>query len=88
MPLPYDVDPILDSLQDDLRMRINALNEAHHPVWPTDPRRIVELERTVADLRTSIVARRRELAPRDLAPGTAESTAAQAKGPDRVGQGT
>ena len=88
MPLPYDADPVLDSLQDDLRMRINALNEAFHPVWPSDPRRIAELERTVADLRASIVARRRELAQRDRAPGTAESTAAQAKGPDRVGQGT
>ena len=88
MPLPYDADPILDSLQDDLRMRINALNEAFHPVWPTDPRRIAEIERTVADLRTAILARRRELTPVNRPPQTAESTAAQAKGPDRVGQGT
>jgi len=88
MPLPYDVDPLLDSLQDDLRMRINALNEAHHPVWPTDPKRIAELERMVAELRSAILARRRELAQVDLPPGGAESRTAQAKGPDRVGQGT
>jgi hypothetical protein len=87
MPLPYDTDPILDSLQDDLRMRLSALNDAHHPVWPSDPRRIAELERLVRELREAIVARRREIAPIDRAPGTAESPAAQAKGPDRVGQG-
>jgi len=88
MPLPYDADPVLDSLQDDLRMRINALNEAFHPVWPTDPKRIAEIERTVVDLRAAIHARRRELVQANRPPQTAESTAAQAKGPDRVGQGT
>ena len=88
MPLPYDADPILDSLQDDLRMRINALNEALHPVWPTDPKRIAEIERTVADLRAAILARRRELAQVNKGPKLSESPAAQAKGPDRVGQGT
>lgn len=88
MPLPYDADPVLDSLQDDLRMRINALNEAFHPVWPSDPRRIAEIERTVSDLRTAILARRRELAQVNRPPETAQSAAAQAKGPDRVGQGT
>jgi hypothetical protein len=42
----------------------------------------------VAELRSAILARRRELAQVDLPPGGAESRTAQAKGPDRVGQGT
>ncbi|MBA3846992.1 MAG: hypothetical protein H0X45_10145 [Planctomycetes bacterium] len=89
MPLPYDSDPIIDSLQDELRMQMAALNELHHPVYPSDPRRIQELERLVRELRESINARRRELSgkvgPRD-ASGDPSLVGAhpQAKGPDRV----
>lgn len=92
MPLPYDSDPIIDSLQDELRMQMAALNELHHPVYPSDPRRIQELERLVRELRESISARRRELAagvgPRSASGDPALAGAnPQAKGPDRVGQG-
>jgi hypothetical protein len=90
MPLPYDSDPILDSLQDELRMQLAALNELHHPVYPSDPKRIAELERLVADLRTDILARRQELAGQTQPRAEREEivgSAPQAKGPDRVGQG-
>lgn len=83
MPLPYDADETLDSLLDELRMVIAALNEVHHPVYPTDPRRIRELEARRDDLREQVQARRRELAAG--APAVA-GAAPQAKGPDRVGQ--
>lgn len=90
MPFPYDSDPILDSLQDELRMQMSALNELHHPVYPADPRRIAELERLIQDLREEIGARRKELGrsarPRAVDESLVE-TSPQAKGPDRVGQG-
>ncbi len=92
MPLPYDSDPIIDSLQDELRMQLAALNELHHPVYPSDPRRIQELERLVRELRESILGRRRELGA-TVGPRSASGDPAmvgahpQAKGPDRVGQG-
>jgi hypothetical protein len=91
MPLPYDTDPTLDSLQDELRMQMAALNELHHPVYPSDPKRIAELERLVADLRDSILIRRRELGAKAKARAVGDEAvvgnAPQAKGPDRVGQG-
>jgi hypothetical protein len=61
MTTPPDYDPVLESLQDDLRANLSALNDLHHPVYPSDPRRVAELERRVSDLRESIIARRREL---------------------------
>lgn len=89
MPFPYDCDPVLDSLQDELRMQMSALNELHHPVYPSDPQRIAELERLVQDLREEIGARRRELGKSLTARAVDDTTgnAPQSKGPDRVGQG-
>ncbi len=91
MPLPYDNDPILDSLHDELRMQMTALNELHHPVYPSDPRRINEIERLVRELKESILARRRQLAGRSdphavLGDAALVGDTPQAKGPDRVGQ--
>jgi hypothetical protein len=54
-------DPVLDSLQDELRTVLDALNRLHHPVYPGDPGRIAELEREVAELRAVIAARKRSL---------------------------
>lgn len=56
-----DHDPVLQSLREELRSKIVALNELHHPVYPSDPRRIAELETVVDDLRQQITLRRREL---------------------------
>lgn len=61
MTTPADHDIQSESLQDELRAQMAALNDMHHPVYPANPRRIVELERRVEELRASIVARRREL---------------------------
>jgi hypothetical protein len=61
MSNPHDSDLVLQSLRDELRAQITALNELHHPVYPSAPHRIAELERLVADLRTQIAARRSEL---------------------------
>jgi len=63
MPQPHDNDPQLQSLRDDLRARIVALNELHHPVYPAAPARIAECERRVEELRAAITARRRDLTP-------------------------
>lgn len=63
MPQPNDNDQLLQSLRDDLRVRIVALNELHHPVYPAAPERIAEVERQVEELRSAIAARRRDLAP-------------------------
>jgi hypothetical protein len=62
MTTPSDRDPLLESLNDELRSVMAALNELHHPVYPAGPKRIAELERRIDELRASIVARRRELA--------------------------
>jgi hypothetical protein len=43
-----------------------ALNDLHHPVYPAGPKRIVELERRVAELRVAIGERRRALAAAPL----------------------
>ncbi len=61
MPLPADSDAILDALRDEMRAQLSALNELHHPVYPSDPKRITEIERLVAELRLQISERRREL---------------------------
>jgi hypothetical protein len=91
MPLPFDSDPILDSLQDELRMQLSALNDLYHPVYPADPRRVQQLDRLVRELRDSISARRRELAGAAGALAIDQQAVVgahpQAKGPDRVGQG-
>lgn len=57
-------DPLLASLLDDLRVRMTALNELHHPVYAGDARCIREQERQVDALRLDIRARRQELAGR------------------------
>jgi hypothetical protein len=63
MPQPHDNDLQLQSLRDDLRARIVALNELHHPVYPAAPSRIAECERRVEEIRVAIAARRRDLTP-------------------------
>lgn len=62
MTTPPDSDLLLESLNDELRAQMAALNDLHHPVYTAGPKRIAELERRIADLRTAIVARRRDLA--------------------------
>jgi hypothetical protein len=57
-----DPDPVIASLQDELRAQLAALNDAHHPVYGGDGVRAAALERRVAQLRAEIAARRRELA--------------------------
>ena len=63
MTTPADHDILLESMNDELRAQLAALNDLHHPVYPGNPRRIGELERRIDELRAVIVARRRELAP-------------------------
>ena len=55
-------DPVLASLQDELRVTINTLNELYHPVTPAPEERTKLLEARVSDLRSAIKARRDELA--------------------------
>jgi hypothetical protein len=61
MTTPLDLDIRLESLQEELRVNLSALNELHHPVYPAEPRRVAEVEARIGELRESIVARRREL---------------------------
>jgi hypothetical protein len=63
MTTPPDHDALVESLQDELRAQLFALNDMHHPVYPASPERIAELERRVEELRAAISARRRELRP-------------------------
>jgi len=56
-----DTDLVLDSLLDELRAVTAALNELHHPVYPSPPARIAEVEARARQLRADIAARRREL---------------------------
>ena len=72
MTTPADHDGLLESLQEDLRAQLAALNDLHHPVYPADPRRISEQERRIEDLRASIAARRRDLA-KPVAPASAKA---------------
>jgi Mg2+ and Co2+ transporter CorA len=58
-----DHDPLIESLTDELRAQMSALNEMHHPVYPSSAKRIAELEQRVADLRAAINQRRKALAP-------------------------
>ncbi len=62
MTTPPDSDLLLESLNDELRAQMAALNDLHHPVYPAGPKRIGELEQRIANLRATIVSRRRELA--------------------------
>lgn len=89
MTTPPDFDDRLEALQEELRANLHALNDLHHPVYPSDPRRVSELERRVAELHEAINARRRELrqsvAPAQRASldprAEAQQTAAPAKVP-------
>lgn len=63
MTTPPDSDLLLESLNDEMRSQMAALNELHHPVYTAGPKRIAEVERRIAELRAAIIARRRELAP-------------------------
>ena len=58
MATTLDTDPILESLLDELRAQMNALNDLHHPVYPAPAKRIAELEARVADLKAAITARK------------------------------
>ena len=58
-----DLDPVLDSLTEELRVQLVALNDLYHPVYPGSPQRIAELSARIAALKADIQARRRELAP-------------------------
>ena len=51
-------DAHLLSLLDDLKAQMAALNDLHHPVYPSSPRRVAELEGRVAELRSAISARK------------------------------
>jgi hypothetical protein len=62
MTTPPDRDLILESLSEEMRSQLSALNELHHPVNPVAGSRIKELEYRIDDLRKSIAARRKELA--------------------------
>jgi hypothetical protein len=83
MTTPPDLDPQLESLQEELRAQLAALNELHHPVYPADPRRIAELTERIAGLQADLTARRKELRAR--APATAPAPAAVATAAAKVG---
>ena len=46
-----DSDPLLESLYDDLRAQLAALNDLHHPVYPASPKRIAGTAPQAAYLR-------------------------------------
>ncbi len=56
-----DNDPLIDSLLDELRAQLNALNDLHHPVYPANPKRIAELEARITEIKASITARKAQL---------------------------
>ncbi len=58
MTTPPDHDAFVESLQEELRAQLMALNDCHHPVYPSSPGRLAELETRVEELRSSIEARR------------------------------
>jgi hypothetical protein len=58
-----DADPFLDSLYDDLRAALSAVNDLYHPVYPASPKRIAELDARIAELRQAITARKAGLRP-------------------------
>ncbi len=63
MTTPPDHDLLVESLQEELRTQLFALNDLYHPVYPASPERIAELERRVEELHQGIAARRYELRP-------------------------
>ncbi|MBA2482089.1 MAG: hypothetical protein H0V44_15610 [Planctomycetes bacterium] len=89
MTTPPDFDPILESLNEEMRSQMYALNELHHPIYPSDPKRVAELERRIAEITAAIVARRKEIRAKEqpaqrasLDPiAEAQQTAAPAKVP-------
>jgi hypothetical protein len=89
MTTPPDFDPLLESLNEEMRSQMFALNELHHPIYPSDPKRVAELERRIAEIKDAIVARRREIRAKEVPPqraaldpiAEAQQTAAPAKVP-------
>ncbi len=63
MATTTDSDSLLESLFEDLRAQLAALNELNHPVYPSNPRRVAELEAQIAELRSAIAARKAALRP-------------------------
>jgi len=64
MTTPPDLDPTIESLQEELRAQLAALNDLHHPVYPADPRRIEEATERVAGIRADLAFRKQELRSR------------------------
>ena len=62
MPKPHDRDELLASLQDELRVTINTLNQLYHPVNPPSAERVKALEARVSEIRAAIAERRTQLA--------------------------
>jgi hypothetical protein len=54
-------DPVLVSLQEELKSQLMALNDAYHPVYGASNRQVSNLEARIAQLRADIAARRRDL---------------------------
>jgi len=61
--LATESDPVLVSLQEELKSQLVALNDAYHPVYGASNRQVGNLETRIAQLRADIAARRRDLAP-------------------------
>ena len=60
--IAIESDPILASLQEELKAQLVALNDAYHPVYQASVTHIAILESRIAQLRVDVVARRRALA--------------------------
>lgn len=88
MTTPPDYDLRLESLQEDLRSQMWALNELHHPVYPSNPLRVAELERRIADIHDAINVRKREIRGPELPPQRASldprAEASQTASPAKV----
>ena len=57
-----EYDPVLVSLQEELKSQLSALNDAYHPVYGSPARLVQTLESRIAQVRADISARRRDLA--------------------------